>query len=550
MRGKWAQKPAAPDGEAEMEKSMQNGYFKLVGTSEGFGIRLFPCLEGGEPVRILELVNYLERDHIPYVLETLKAAVDKNEDTVVFLGTGECPSYAESYSLDVTEDNMRAVARFYPASDTGERISFDEFYKDLRYCGVKFGVQMSELQEHFQSEGIYCTDIEVAKGKAPRHGTDAKIEYFFNTDVHARPEMKEDGSVDFFNLNVINHCKQGDVLAKITPEDVGEPGTTIKGERVKPRDVKKAAFKFGKNILISEDKLTLTSGVNGHVTLVEDTVFVSDVYEVENVDTATGNIDFTGSVQVNGNVATNFRIKAEGNVVVKGVVEGAYIEAGGNIIIARGMNGMSRGILKAGGNIVAKFLENATAEAEGYVHAESILHSQVSAGTEIIVSGKKGFVTGGHVQADQKVEAKTFGAAMGASTIVEVGVNPKIKARYQQLQKEISEIVRILKEKQPVIANFMEKRTKGVKFNESQLKYIKETAQVIEAKKAELETANAELRELQKYFDPQKKAVIVVTGEVYPGTTLVIGDVSMTVQSSYKYCRFEKVDGDVKMKPM
>lgn len=529
---------------------MQNGYFKLVKTPDGFGVKLFPSSDGGEAIRILELINYLDRDQIPYNLEALKEAVEKNEDTVIFLGTGECPSYAESYSLDVTEDNMSAVARFYPASDTGERISFDEFYKDLRYCGVKFGVQMSALQEHFQSDGIYCTDLEVAKGKEPRHGTDASIEYFFNTDVHARPEMKEDGSVDFFNLNVVNHCKQGEMLARIIPEDVGEPGTNIKGERIKPRDVKKAALKYGKNILLSEDKLSISSEVNGHVTLVDDSVFVSDVYEVENVDTATGNIDFTGSVQVNGNVATNFRIKANGNVIVKGVVEGAYIEAGGNIIIARGMNGMSRGILKAGGNIVAKFLENATADAEGYVNAESILHSQVSAGTEIIVSGKKGFVTGGHVQADQKVEAKTFGAAMGASTIIEVGVNPKIKARYQQLQKEISEIVRILKEKQPIIANFMDKRAKGAKFNESQLKYIKESAQIIETKKVELETANAELRDLQKYFDPQKKAVIVVTGEVYPGTTLVIGDVSMTVQSSYKYCRFEKIDGEVKMRPM
>ena len=95
--------------------------------------------------------------------------------------------------------------------------------------------------------------------------------------------------------------------------------------------------------------------VDGHVSLVEGKVFVSDVYEVENVDLSTGNIDFEGSVQVKGNVSSNFVIRAGGNVIISGVVEGAYIEAGGNIIIARGMNGMTKGILKAGGNIVAKF---------------------------------------------------------------------------------------------------------------------------------------------------------------------------------------------------
>ncbi len=529
---------------------MKNGYFKLINMRKGFGVRIVPGRDGGEAVRIQELMNYLDKEKIPYTVEALKQAIAKNEDTAVLLGEGECPFCEESYSMNVTADGMTATARFYPASETGVRLTFDEFYKDLRYRGVKFGVQMPVIQEHFQSEGIYDTDLVVAQGKPARHGTDAVVEYFFNTDIHARPEVKEDGSVDFFNLNVVNHCKKGDVLAKITPEDPGEYGTTIMGERLKPRDVKKAAFKFGKNILLSEDKLSLTSEVDGHVTLVDGSVFVSDVYEVENVDTSTGNIDFTGSVQVNGNVATNFQIKAGGNVIIKGVVEGAHVEAGGNIIIARGMNGMSRGTLKAGGNIVAKFFENATVDAEGYIHAESILHSQVAAGTEITVNGRKGFVTGGHVQADQKVEAKTMGAAMGAATVVEVGVNPKIKARYQQIQKEIGEIARTIKEKQPIIANFMEKKAKGAKFNEAQLKYIKENIQLIEAKKTELAKCNEELQELQKFFDPQKKAVIVVTGEVYPGTTLVIGDVSMTVQTSYKYCRFEVVDGEVKMRPI
>lgn len=74
--------------------------------------------------------------------------------------------------------------------------------------------------------------------------------------------------------------------------------------------------------------------MNGHVALVQDKVFVSDVLEVENVDTSTGDIEYEGSVLVNGNVLTNFSIKAQGHVEIRGVVEGARIEAGGDIIIA------------------------------------------------------------------------------------------------------------------------------------------------------------------------------------------------------------------------
>jgi uncharacterized protein (DUF342 family) len=340
------------------------------------------------------------------------------------------------------------------------------------------------------------------------------------------------------------------LLAKIIPADEGEYGMNILGSRIKPREVKRVSLKYGNNCLLSEDRLSISSTVDGHVMLIEDNVFVSDVYTVENVDTSTGNIDFVGSVQVNGNVAANFSVKAGGDVVINGVVEGAYIEAGGNIIIARGMNGMSKGTLKAGGNIVAKFIENAEASADGYITTESILHSRITAGTEIKVSGKRGFITGGHVQAADKIEAKTLGAVMGASTLVEVGVNPKLKAQYIKLQNEISELVTAIKGAQPIIASYAEKKAKGANFTAEQVKYIRDTLLLMESRKKELAEKNEEMKDLQQIFDPQKKSVVIVNGEVYPGTRITINDVSMNVQSSYKYCRFEKVSGDVKMLPL
>ena len=67
---------------------------------------------------------------------------------------------------------------------------------------------MSVLQDHFMSDGIYGTDLIVAKGKEPRHGTDASVRYYFNTDVHAQPTLKDDGTVDYFHLNMINPAER------------------------------------------------------------------------------------------------------------------------------------------------------------------------------------------------------------------------------------------------------------------------------------------------------------------------------------------------------
>ncbi len=531
---------------------MRNGYFQIVNSvSGGFGVRFYPPVDGGTPVGIGELVTWLDSQGIAYELATLKQFLEAGKEITCHLGRTECPVINETYRLDISEDDMSAVVRFYPPSEGGKRMTINDFLSDLRFKKIISGIQMQEVQEHFQSEGIYCTDLQVAKGKPARNGTDAEIEYMFNTDLRVRPTVNEDGSVDYFNLNVINHCHQGDLLARIIPEDEGEYGMDIKGNRIKPRDVKKAVLKYSNHVELSEDKMSIYSKVDGHVMLVEDKVFVSNVYEVENVDMSTGNIEFNGSVQVNGNVASNFSIHASGNVIINGVVEGAHISAGGNIIIARGMNGMSKGVLEAEGNIVAKFIESATVTAEkGYVNAGSILHSDVTAGDEVVVDGKKGFLTGGHVRAANRICVKTLGAGMGAATVVEVGVNPALRMEYNDLQKEVADLMKEIKNAQPILVNFAEKRAKGVTFSPEQLNYIKGVAKSMEANKQKLIQKNNKLQDLQGIFSNQKRAYVEVSGEVFPGTVIVIGDVSMNVQSSYKYCRFMREQGEVRMGPI
>ncbi len=522
-----------------------NGYFRLENLEQGFGLKLMPPQNGGENIRIVEVIDYLESNNLVYDLSVLKEKIESGVEAEYFLKAGVCPVLAESYKLSISEDKMTATARFYPPTEGGRELTLEEFVKDLRFRNVVYGLQINNMQEYF-AEREYCKDIIVARGKEIVQGTNAYIEYFFNTDVHARPTIREDGSVDFFNLNAISHCNKGQVLAKIVPEVKGHHGRNVLGERVEAVNVKPIYFRYGRNIEVSEDKLSLISMVDGHVSLVEDKVFVSDIYEVENVDNSTGNIEYEGSVQINGNVISNFSVTAKGNVIVNGVVEGATITAGGNIIIARGMNGMTKGKLVAGGNIIAKFLENASAEADGYVQTESILHSSVRAGKYIEVNGKRGFITGGHVVAAEKLTVKTLGSEMGATTVVEVGADPKLKERYQQLQKDIGEIQRVLNSTRSIISSYAEKRAKGAQLNKEQLEYLKSVILLDTNKKKELERDIEKMEEIQEKLNVQNHACVEVQGQVYAGTKIIIGDLSMVVPNSCKMCRFEKVRGNVK----
>lgn len=530
---------------------MRNGYFQIGCTGGGTVIKLVKPEDGGREVSAKDIANYLALHDITYdaglLTKGIQAAAAAANREFLFLVNKELVSeIRESYELSVDPDRMSATAVFYPPSMKGERMTPSELMNDLRHKGIIFGICEKEIEEFFKTPR-YMTEFVVAQGTQARNGTDARIEYYFETDLQAKPTLSEDGSVDFFHLNTISHCRKGDVLAKLFPEDSGEPGKSIYGEIVKPREVRHGSLKFGRNITLSQDRLTITSDVNGHVRLVDDKVFVSDVLEVENVDTATGNIEYEGSVQINGNVVTNFSVKAKGNVEIRGVVEGATIEAEGDIIIARGMNGMGKGMLKAGGNVVAKYLENATVKADGYISTESILHSTVMAGTEINVTGKRGFITGGRVSAGTLVHVKTLGSQMGADTIVEVGADPSVKLRIQELQKLVIEHKKEIEVSHPVLTATMQKLQNRVKLRPDQIKYFQEMLQEENRRKQEMEAALQEIEQLQIVLDQGAAAKVEVTGEVFSGTKICIGDVSMVVKNPMNYCKFIKSQGDVKM---
>jgi len=168
-------------------------------------------------------------------------------------------------------------------------------------------------------------------------------------------------------------------------------------------DGKPAVLPKGKNVEISEDGQSLIAGIDGQVNYIDGKVSVFANYEVPaDVDNSTGNISFVGNVIIRGNVLSGFTVEAGGSVEVMGVVEAAVIKADGDIILRRGMQGLGRGILKSGGDIIAKYIENSIIEAKGDIKAEAIMHSNVKCGNKLELSGKKGLLIGGKCKVGKK----------------------------------------------------------------------------------------------------------------------------------------------------
>ncbi|RKM62447.1 DUF342 domain-containing protein [Butyrivibrio sp. CB08] len=524
-----------------------NGYFQLVITPKGTGIKVFPPTDGGEPLNVNDVRDYLEDRKIQYDVVLINDAVTKAEENVAIFTQEQVLPEREGCKYTISQDRMTVTAFFYPPSEGAELMTEKEVMDSLAYRKVKYGIQEDAIKKFFEHRQ-YCTEIVVAQGKKVVEGHDAKVELHFNANLRAKPTLREDGSVDYFHLNLINNVQQGQLLATLHKEVLGEPGINIYGETIKPHSVKSTFIKFGKNTVLSEDKTQLFAAKSGHVTVREGKITVSDVLVVENVDVSTGNIEYEGSVEVKGVVASNFSVKAGGNIVVKGIVEGATLDAGADVILECGAK--AGGNITAGGNVVTKFIENATVNSRGGVTSECILHSNVSSGTEVTVTGRRGFIAGGKVTAADRITAKVLGSEMGANTIIEVGADPQLKVRLKDLQKNITAANKNLESMKPTLEGFTKMLKAGAKFTPEQVANVKKLMEVNKTLTAQVQQNEEEYSELMEKLAESKEADVIVEGTAYPGTTVNIGELSMIVKKPVQYSRFVVKEGDVRLAPI
>ena len=528
----------------------KSAYVKLNVRPNGTFLTLFPPADGGRSLIIDEVEAYLDKviqggyEKVLVREELKKPLVSVRE---VQITKEQIPPVNETVIVTVMGDRLSVKGRFYPPTAGGSLLERDDIISEMVKCGVKYGVAEDTIAA-FLNNRQYEETLIIAEATRPVEGTDAIITYFFNTDLTQKPKVNEDGSVDFHHLDVISSVSAGDLLAELTPAVQGKPGIDVCGNLLRPVKVKQRILRVGKNIKLSEDNLKAYSEVNGHATVEGDQIFVSNMYEVPaNVDPSTGDIEYEGNVLVHGNVLAGFSITAKGDIVVEGVVEGANLRAGGHIILKRGIQGMDRGVLKANGNVISRFIESATVEAGGYVSADAIMHSNVSAKGDITVDGKKGFITGGNIRSGSMVSAKTIGSSMGTATNIEVGIEPAIKEEYHELGKEL-ETLKDQQEKNMQILLALAKRIKlGEKLAPDKLLQFKKANESKETMAKREEEIVERMKVLKETMDSYEGGIVKVSSTAHPGVKLTISNAVYYVKTETSYSRFVKSQGDVKV---
>ena len=519
----------------------RNGYFQLIIKPTGTYIKLYPADGAGEPIRFEEVMAYLLRQRISgYQMAELNKAVKEQKEVEVKLLNESILPVQEEMNLVMSQDKMEATARFYPPSNNASVMEKAELLRGITYQGVKYGL-LEEVVDKFIERREYCKDYVIAKGTPVQEGSDAEITYHFNLKPNARPKLNEDGSVDFHKLENINSVTEGMVLATLKLEVQGTAGRDVCGAEIRPKAVTAKRLTAGKNTYLIENDTQLVSAVNGHVILDDNgKVVVSNIYEIKgDVDTSTGDINYDGDVKISGNVLTGFAVAATGDIEVEGVVEAAKITAGGKIIIKRGVQGMNKGVLQAGGNVLCRFIESAIVTSGGNIEVDAIMHSDVSAKGEIHVAGKKGLIVGGTVRAGKIIESMTIGSSMGSSTTLAVGDDPQLQDRIKKLEEESKRLTAEENKLRQVLEAMKQKKEKG-QLTPDRFEMLQKAAVSYSEVKNRMEAVDTELSACYEEMAETEGAQIIVRNIVYSGVKLMVGGEFTITNSEYHFCKFVK----------
>ena len=531
-------------GSADALSDMSAGY-GLFYEEDGVWLELYKERGAGSSLDITALTVYIGKKNISGLDEfTFRTLAQKRSGRSKIASAQKEFFLGEDISVSIASDEMEAKAKLIAPEPGGAKLEIEAAVQKVAQAGVTHGLNANTIREMLDA-GEYNIERIVAVSIPPENGADGVLTWHFMTDEKtARPKEIEGGRVDYKQLDLYEPVSEGQVLVTRTLATEGTPGFTVKGRELKQKRGKDVAFPRGKNVDIDPDKTKMTAKASGLVEFVNGSVNVSNIYKVEgDVGPAVGNIDFDGSVQISGNVLTGHVIKATGGIFIGGVVEASEINAGGNVEVRRGMQGMDKGNITAGGAISILYIERGKAAAGGSITVDASIHSVLEAGESLYAKGKRGSIIGGRAAAAGEIVATSLGSVSHAQTEIEVGVVPRKRERYAFLEKEVEKITGEITKLDQQDA-YLEK-TKGKLDIDTWDKLHRSLAESRRSNGEQLEEYQTEMDDLKRELEEATNGKVHVYETVYPGVRITIASDAYKVNDDIEYATFKFREGQI-----
>lgn len=419
--------------------------------------------------------------------------------------------------LDKPEDNEKIY-------EVGDIVEF------LISKGVVFGIDERKIQKILE-EGVYDTYVTVAVGEKAIEGRDGYYLYTFDTNPNKKPRLREDGTVDYLNLNLFQTVSKGDLIARYFAKIDGEDGTNVLGQKIVVKKGKHLSPLRGKGFFTSEDCMEYYALYDGKVEVTNGCINVTQTSMLPgNVDLNSGNLDVKGDLDIMGNVIAGMVVKASGNVTIGGLVEGASIIAGKNVLIKGGILGGGKAKVVAGGNIFAQFIENAIIESGDCVQANSVVNSIVTAYNDINIFGKTSSIIGGSLKANRMVRTRCIGSIGQITTRINVGMESSEIAslKYKEMKrKEVEGELHKVETAINMMKNMSEQKEMLMMLTRTKID-----------RNAMLTNLNKEIEDLRIRMKLAAKAEVIAETMAYQGTIVSIDGIVLKLDNDYEKISF------------
>lgn len=483
--------------------------------------------------RLVEL-GYGDLRYLPAAVTQLLAGYNSGRAVAVRLA--EVVDAALHVTL--SPDDLEAWLSIQPAQG-GAAVTRDAVLAALAEQGIEQGI-LNEAIDAAVAAGT-ANNVVVARGRPPAHGSDGWLESLLPSARSRAPRIDETGHTDYRDLGEILVVHAGDSLMQRHPPTEGSYGMTLHGEAIPASPGKEVMFaaNLAGSAPAPDDPDLLQASRTGQPVIVCGGMVVEPVFKADAVDTASGNIEFEGSVVIRGDVAAGMTVHASGDIEIGGVVEMATLVAGGSIVIKGGAIGSlgrktsgEQHRIVCGGCFNAAYAQQAVIEAGDSIFIDDVaMQCELTAINHIRVGNKRrGHIIGGAARATLSITAKVIGSPHRAATHLEIGVNPLM---HKELQAKADE--RDAKENQLL------EISKLIAFAQAHPGKLRpEMLEKARATAAALSADIAALRETQealtKKIELARESRVVIEQAVYEGTDVHMGGQRYRVVGEHGPC--------------
>jgi uncharacterized protein len=452
-------------------------------------------------------------------------------------------SLLEHMKISVSDDGTRAYLTNDALAEDAS-ITEDDLVQFLQEKGIVFGVKDGLVVAQAAS-AAHRTPVLVAQGIEPVSGNDGWVESLI--DVRKLEAMEEKGGrVNLHNLHRIHNVKKGEQLAVIHPPSEGTSGISVRGGPIAAKPGKRPKIYRGACVAPDPDNADILLATDdGNLMMKSDgTIEVQPVLTIRgDIDFSTGDIDFVGSLIVTGDIKSDFSVKVQKNLEVRGNAGDSTIVAGGNVLIKNGFLGRGKGSVMAGGNVTIQHVLNqsVTSEQKVIIQSEAVC-AKINA-ADAIASPKARFV-GCTLRAGNEIEVFNLGNGDDTQAIVHVGRRAELLEKYSTLVTGLEQFNRQAAEIRDYVYKLVRLQL-DAPLTEEQTAFLEKlkklqadlpvTALNLAKEKADIEAA----------LQAAGSARVVVKGTVYMNVLLDINGVKKLMQSALKEVQFVEIGGKV-----